>query len=118
MSCARARAHTHTHTHVTTTWYLVWDKMSPKGKGDGGSTAQKRRAASLRDIVRVRKHSSTLIASDTTTDKGAPYKSTKTSNRNLTQDEQTDDVCTTTSYFDPHNVYVVLQGCMTGAEQD
>ena len=36
-----------------------------------------------------------------TADKGAPDKSTKTSNRNLDQGQQTDDVRTDTSYFDP-----------------
>jgi hypothetical protein len=59
---------------------------------------------SLTDIVRARKHSSTPIVSDTTTttaDKGVTDKSTKTSNRNLAQDEQTDVVLTVTSYFDP-----------------
>ena len=34
-------------------------------------------------------------------DKGVPDKSTKTSNRNLAQGEQTDSVHTDTSYFDP-----------------
>ena len=62
---------------------------------------QKRRAASLSDIVPVRNYSSTPIASDTTVNKGTPDKSTKTSNRNLAQDVQTDFVRTTTSYFDP-----------------
>ena len=80
------------------------DKILPKAKGDGGSVAQKRRSVTLPDIVRVRKHSSTPIVSDTTTTtatKGVPDKSTKTSNRNLAQGEQTDFVCTDTSYFDP-----------------
>ena len=40
------------------------------------------------------------ITSDTTVDKGAPDKNTKTSNRNLPQDEQTDSVRTATSYFE------------------
>ncbi len=56
---------------------------------------------SLSDTVRTRKNSSTPIASETTDDKGTPDKSTKTSNRNLTQGQQTDTVLTTTSYFDP-----------------
>ena len=38
----------------------------PKAKGDGGSATQKRRAAPLSDTVRVRKNSSTPVASDTT----------------------------------------------------
>jgi hypothetical protein len=66
--------------------------MSPKSKGDGGSATQKRPGAPLPDTVRVRKNSSTPIASETTADKGAPDKSTKTSNRNLAQGQQTDDV--------------------------
>ena len=69
----------------------------PKAKGDGGSATQNRRGVPLPDTVRVRKNSSAPIASD----KGAPDKSTKTSNRNLDQGQQTDVVRTTTSYFDP-----------------
>ena len=80
---------------------LSRDKIPPKSKGDGGSVTQKPRPAPLSDIVRPRKHSSTSIVSDTTTDKGVPDKSTKTSNRNLAQGEQTDVVRTTTSYLDP-----------------
>ena len=57
--------------------------------------------ALLLDTVRARKNSSTPIASETTADKGAPDKSTKTTNRNLAQGQQTDAVRTTTSYFDP-----------------
>ena len=45
--------------------------MQQKAKGDGGSAAQKRRAASLADTARVRKNSSTPVASDTTAEKGA-----------------------------------------------
>jgi hypothetical protein len=70
---------------------------SSNTKGDGGSAAQKRRGAPLSETVRARKNSSTPIASD----KGAPDKSTKVSNRNLAQGQQTDDVRTVTSYFDP-----------------
>ena len=49
---------------------------------------------------------STPIASDMTTDKGRSDKNTKTSNKNLTQGKQTDDLHTTTSYFDP--VWIVF----------
>jgi len=76
-------------------------KYVTKTKGDGGSPTQKRRAAALPDTVRDRKNSSTPIASDMTDDKGEADKSTKTSNRNLSEGEQTDNVHTTTSYFDP-----------------
>jgi hypothetical protein len=46
---------------------LSRDKMSPKVKGDGGSTVEKRPGESLPDTVRARKNSSTPIASETTT---------------------------------------------------
>ena len=68
-----------------------------KAKGDGGSVQQKRRGVPLSDTVRARKNSSTPITSD----KGTPDKSTKTSNRNLAQGQQTDAVLTATSYFVP-----------------
>ncbi len=58
---------------------------------------KKRPGAPLPDTVRARKISDTPIASD----KGAPDKSTKTSNRNLAQGQQTNTVRTTTSYFYP-----------------
>ena len=76
--------------------------MSQKANEDDGSAAHKRRAAPLPNIVRVRKHSSTPIESDTTATtgtNGTPDKSTKTSNRNLAQGQQTNVVHTTTSYF-------------------
>ena len=38
----------------------------PKAKGDGGSVTQKHRSGPLPDTVRVRKNSSTPVASDTT----------------------------------------------------
>jgi hypothetical protein len=50
----------------------------PKAKGDGGSVAQKRRAAPLPDTVRARKNSSTPVASDTTAEKGAVDKNKST----------------------------------------
>ena len=75
--------------------------MPPKAEGDGGCVVQKCPGVPLPDTVRARKNSSTPIASETTTDKGAPDKSTKTSNRNLAQGQQTDVVRTATSYFDP-----------------
>ncbi len=78
---------------------LSRDKMSPKVKGDGGSATQKRPGAPLPDTVRTRKNSSTPTTSETTADKGAPDKITKTSNRNL---GTTNRHCTlTVSYFDP-----------------
>ncbi len=51
--------------------------------------------------VRDLNNSSTPIVSDTTTDKGTVDKSTKTSNTNVVQGEQTDSVRTVTSCFDP-----------------
>jgi hypothetical protein len=48
----------------------------------------------MSDTVRDGKNSSTHIASENTTDKGTP-------NRNLAQGQQTDNVLTDTSYFDP-----------------
>ena len=47
----------------------------PQKAGDGGSAAQKRRAAPLTDTARDRKNSSTPVASDTTPEKGAVDKS-------------------------------------------
>ena len=58
--------------------------MQQKAKGDGGSVSQKRRAEALTDTDRVRKNSSTPVASDTTDEKGAADKNKATTNRNLT----------------------------------
>ena len=74
--------------------------MSQKAKGDGGSAAQKRRAAPLADTARARKNSSTPVASDTTVEKGASDKNKATTNRNLAQGKGNDTVRTVTSYFD------------------
>ena len=75
--------------------------MQQKAKGDGGSAAQKRRAAPLADTGRTRKNSSTPVASDTTAEKGAVDKNKSTTNRNLSQGKENDAVRTATSYFDP-----------------
>ena len=75
--------------------------MPPKSKGDGGSATQKRRAAPLSDTARDRKNSSTPVASDTTSEKGAADKSKVITNRNLAQGKESNAVRTATSYFDP-----------------
>jgi len=54
----------------------------------------------LADTVRVRKNSSTPVASDTTDEKGAADKNKATTNRNLTQGKRSNAVRTVTSYFD------------------
>ena len=59
------------------------DNIPQKAKRDGGSAAQKRRAAPLVDTARVRKNTSTPVASDTTAEKGVPDKNKATTNRNL-----------------------------------
>ena len=69
--------------------------------GDGGSAAQKRALGALPDEVRATKKTSTPVASDTTTEKGADDKNKATTNRNLAQDKESDAVHTSTSYFDP-----------------
>jgi hypothetical protein len=69
--------------------------------GDGDSVAQKRELVALPDTVRSTKKSSTPVASDTTTAKGAADKNKATTNRNLAQGKQNDDVRTVTSHFDP-----------------
>ena len=69
--------------------------------GDGGSAAQKRALGALPDAVRATKKSSTPVASDTTAENGAADKNKTTTNRNLAQGKEIDDVLTTTSYFDP-----------------
>ena len=74
--------------------------MQQKAKGDGGSAAQKRRAAPLADTARTRKNSSTPVASDTTSEKGAADKNKATTNRNVAQGKASDVVRTATSYFD------------------
>ena len=69
--------------------------------GDGDSVAQKRVLGALPDTVRATKKSSTPVASDTTTEKGAADKNKTTTNRKLTQGKENDAVHTATSYFDP-----------------
>ncbi len=69
--------------------------------GDGGSATQKRSLGTLPDTVRATKKSSTPVASDTTTEKGAADKNKATTNRNLAQEKESDAVRTATSYFDP-----------------
>ena len=64
--------------------------MQQKAKGDGGSAAQKRRAAPLVDTTRARKNSSTPVASDKTTEKGAADKNKATTNRNNVFSKHTD----------------------------
>ena len=76
------------------------DNMQQKAKGDGGSAAQKRRAAPLADTARTRKNSSTSVASDTTAEKGAADKNKATTNRNFGWGKGSDAVRTVTSYFD------------------
>ena len=75
------------------------DNMQQKTKGDGGSAAQKRRAAPLADTTRTRKNSSTPVASDTTDEKGEADKNKAITNRNLAQGKASDVVRTATSYF-------------------
>ena len=75
--------------------------MQEKAKGGGGSAAQKRRAAPLVDTARVRKNTSTPVASDTTAEKGVADKNKATTNRNLSQGKGSDTERTVTSYFDP-----------------
>ena len=70
-------------------------------KRNGVSATQKRGPEPLSEEVRAKKKTSIPITSDRTDDKGGPDKNTKTSNKNLTQGKQTDDVHTSTSYFDP-----------------
>jgi hypothetical protein len=72
-----------------------------KGEGDGGSAAQKRSHGALPDAVRATKKSSTPVASGTTDEKGSADKDKSTTNRNLAQGKESNDVCTATSYFDP-----------------
>ena len=76
------------------------DNIPQKTERDGGSAAEKRRAAPLVDTVRARKNSSTPVASDTTAEKGAADKNKATTNRNLAQGKGNDAVRTDTSYFD------------------
>ena len=71
-----------------------------KSVGDGGSAAQKRALGALPDTVRATKKSSTPVVVDTTDEKGAVDKNKATTNRNLAQGKETDDVHTATSYFD------------------
>ena len=74
--------------------------MSRKHTGDGDSSVQKYATTPLPDVVRPKKKSSTSIASDRshrTTDKGGDDQNIKTSNKNLAQDKETDDVHTDTS---------------------
>jgi len=52
------------------------------------------------DTARTRKSTSTPVASDTTTEKGAADKNKATTNRNLAQGKGSDAVRTATSYFD------------------
>ncbi len=59
------------------------------------------RTWALPDAVRATKKSSTPVASGTTAEKGAADKNIKTSNRNLSQGKESDDVHTDTYYFDP-----------------
>jgi hypothetical protein len=56
------------------------DNMPQKAKGDGGSAAQKRRAAPLTDTARPRKNTYTPVVSDTTAEKGTADKSKATTN--------------------------------------
>ena len=72
-----------------------------KGVGDGGSAAQKRAHGALPDAVRATKKSSTPVASGTTAEKGAAEQDKATTNRNLAQGKENDDVRTGTSCFDP-----------------
>ncbi len=79
-----------------------WSKINrKKGKGDGGSAAQKRAHGALPDAVRVTKKSSTPVASGTTAEKGAADKDKPTTNRNLAQGKESNAVRKATSYFDP-----------------
>ncbi len=76
--------------------------MSRKNSvGDGDSAAQKRTLGALPDTVCATKKSSTPVASDATTEKGAADKNKATTNRNWVQGKESDVVCTVTSYFDP-----------------
>ena len=71
--------------------------MPRKSKGDGVSAEQKCGPVPLSEEVRVKKKTSTPVASDRTTDKGGTDKNRVTSNKNLAQGEQSDSVLTTTS---------------------
>jgi hypothetical protein len=71
-----------------------------KGVGDGGSAAQKCTHGTLPDTVRATKKSSTLVASDTTAEKGTVDKDKATMNRILAEGKESDVVYTSTSYFD------------------
>jgi hypothetical protein len=63
--------------------------MSPKRRGDGGSSSQKRPPVPLPcDIP----DPATPIVSDTTSDKGGADKNMKTSNKNLVQGKENDSV--------------------------
>ena len=68
--------------------------------GDADSAAQKHSLGALPDTVRATKKSSTPVVVDTTDEKGAVDKNKATTNRNLAQGKETDDVHTVTSYFD------------------
>ena len=70
---------------------LSVSEIPQKAKGDGGSAAQKRRAAPLADTARARKNSSTPVASDTTAEKVQLTKHPEkgaTTNRNLAQGKE------------------------------
>ena len=66
-------------------------QYTTEGKRDGGSAAQKRRAAPLADTARARKNSSTPVASDSTAEKVQLTKhpaKDATTNRNLAQGKE------------------------------
>jgi hypothetical protein len=65
-----------------------------KDVGDDGSAAQKHAHRALPDVVRATKKSSTPVASGTTAEKGAADKDNTTTNRNLAQGKESDDVRT------------------------
>jgi hypothetical protein len=64
----------------------------PKVKGDGGSAKQKHRASPLSDTVRDRKNSSRIHTLRIWHDHCTADKSKATTNRNLTQGKENDDV--------------------------